>query len=173
MRLLRTVRLDPSDILKFECAAEPGEWAVSGSFLFMSKDIAKLDAKTRTAFHSGFLGIRSFGWSTLVEIVEACESDYVAGVEKLAKQLVMHLGAPTSMEAEIPAEAEFAFGNALCGHTAGTWLAVERAEHSGKIRETFTVCARQKEASPFSPLLSWRSKATKTVRHGSRGQLCG
>ena len=32
MKLLRTIRLDPSDTFVFEMPAEPGEWAVSGAF---------------------------------------------------------------------------------------------------------------------------------------------
>jgi len=34
MKLIRTIRLDPSDTFVFERAAEPGEWAVSGAFAF-------------------------------------------------------------------------------------------------------------------------------------------
>jgi ADP-ribose pyrophosphatase YjhB (NUDIX family) len=42
MRLLRTIRLDPSDTLLFKRAAEPGEWAVSGAFAFAHADPAAL-----------------------------------------------------------------------------------------------------------------------------------
>ena len=38
MKLLRTIRLDPSDTFIFERVAEPGEWAVSGSFVFSDDD---------------------------------------------------------------------------------------------------------------------------------------
>jgi hypothetical protein len=34
LKLPRTIRLDPSDIFVFERAADPGEWAVSGDFVF-------------------------------------------------------------------------------------------------------------------------------------------
>src|SRR5262245_3275662 len=34
VKLLRTIRLDPSDTFVFDKAAEPGEWAVSGGFAF-------------------------------------------------------------------------------------------------------------------------------------------
>jgi hypothetical protein len=40
MRLLRTIRLDPSDTLLFKRVAEPGEWAVSGTFAFAHADPA-------------------------------------------------------------------------------------------------------------------------------------
>ena len=38
MKLLRTIRLDPSDTFVFERAAKPGEWAVSGAFVFWNND---------------------------------------------------------------------------------------------------------------------------------------
>src|SRR5262245_65068190 len=78
VKLLRTIRLDPSDTFVFERAAEPGEWAVSGAFAFAQLDIGKLEGKQRAAFRSGFLGIESLGWSTLVQVVEASEDDRAA-----------------------------------------------------------------------------------------------
>ncbi|MGE0725874.1 MAG: DUF6505 family protein, partial [Alphaproteobacteria bacterium] len=71
MRLLRTIRLDPSDGFVFDVAATEGEWAVSGAFRFWDLDPAALDGKARAAFRGGLLGIASFGWSTLVQVVEA------------------------------------------------------------------------------------------------------
>ena len=50
MKLLRTIRLDPSDTFVFERAAEPGEWAVSGAFMFSDADPNQLDGKPRAAF---------------------------------------------------------------------------------------------------------------------------
>src|SRR6266849_1214389 len=94
LRFPRTIRLDPSDTFVFERAAEPGEWAVSGAFAFWNTDPAKLEGKSRAAFRGGFLGIDSFGWSTLVQIVEAKPSDRANVVETLAQQLVTHFGAP-------------------------------------------------------------------------------
>ena len=44
MKLLRTIRLDPSDTFVFERAAEPGEWAVSGAFMAIPRrDFLALD----------------------------------------------------------------------------------------------------------------------------------
>ena len=57
VKLLRTIRLDPSDTFVFERAAEPGEWAVSGAFVFADDDPAKLEGKARAAFRCGFLGV--------------------------------------------------------------------------------------------------------------------
>lgn len=139
MKLLRTIRLDPSDTFIFERVAEPGEWAVSGSFMFMNMntDIAKLEGKARSAFRGGFLGVQSMAWSTLVQIVEADESDYAAGVRTLADQLLEKCGAPSAAEATAAAKAEFDFASSLCTHPADTLIAVHRSEESGDIRETF------------------------------------
>ena len=95
MKLLRTIRLDPSDTFVFEKAADPGEWAVSGAFAFWNSDPAKLEGKTRTAFRSGFLGISTLGWSTLVQIVEATEDERLAVINLLAGHLVSKFAAPT------------------------------------------------------------------------------
>jgi len=43
MKLLRAIRLDPSDTFVFERVAEPGEWAVSGAFMFWVGDSAQLE----------------------------------------------------------------------------------------------------------------------------------
>ena len=59
----------------FEPAAEPGEWAVSGAFVFWNRDATSLQGKARSAFRSGFLGVSTLGRSTLVQIVEANEED--------------------------------------------------------------------------------------------------
>ena len=70
-KLLRTIRLDPSDTFAFEKAAEPGEWAVPGSFLYYGEDIAALKGKAKVAFRSGWLGLDTFGWSTIAIVTEA------------------------------------------------------------------------------------------------------
>ena len=64
MKLLRTIRLDVSDTFVFDVPAEAGDWAVSGALVFWAKDAAKMEGKARTAFRSGFLGVKSLGWST-------------------------------------------------------------------------------------------------------------
>ncbi len=137
MKLMRTIRLDPSDTFVFEQAAEPGEWAVSGAFVFWDVDPAKLEGKQRSAFRSGFLGVESFGWSTLVQIVEAKENDRAAVVETLAGRLVERFGAPDLATARKAAEEEVAFAASLCGHPADTLVAVHRAVEDGSIREAF------------------------------------
>jgi hypothetical protein len=137
VRLLRTIRLDPSDTFVFERAAEPGEWAVSGTFMFEDADQDALEGKPRAAFRSGFLGLPSLGWSTLVQIVEASEADRVAAVETLAKKLHDNLGAPDLAAARAAAEEEVAFAASLCDHPKDTLIAVRRTFEDGAIREAF------------------------------------
>lgn len=137
MKLLRTIRLDPSDTFVFDRAAEPGEWAVSGSFVFLNDDAAELEGKARSAFRSGFLGVGSLGWSTLAQIVEASEQDHAAAIEMLARQLTERFGAPSVEDARLAAEEEFAFASSLCTHSPDTLIAVHRTQENGQIREAF------------------------------------
>jgi hypothetical protein len=137
LKLPRTIRLDPSDTFVFERAAEPGEWAVSGAFVFWNQDPAKLGPKQRVALRSGFLGIDSFGWSTLAIVTEATEAERVAMVQRLAAQLREKFGAPDAEAARDAAEEEIAFAASLCDHPVQTLLAVQRSVDDGGIRERF------------------------------------
>jgi hypothetical protein len=137
LKFPRTIRLDPSDTFVFERAAEPGEWAVSGAFVFWNQDPATLGQKQRVALRSGFLGIDSLGWSTLAIVTEASEADRQAMVERLAGQLLEKFGAPDLRAARLAAEEEVAFAASLCEHPAQTLLAVQRSVENGEIRERF------------------------------------
>ena len=137
MRLLRTIRLDPSDTFVFERAADPGEWAVSGAFMFADADPGALAGKSRAAFRGGFLGVASFGWSTLVQIVDATQEDRDALIDALARQLRERLGAPDLGAARAAAQEEVAFAASLCDHPRDTLIAVRRTFEDGAIREAF------------------------------------
>src|SRR5674476_552873 len=59
LKLPRTIRLDPSDTFVFERAANPGEWAVSGTFMFREcNNRADLDQKQRVALRPSSAIIR-------------------------------------------------------------------------------------------------------------------
>jgi hypothetical protein len=137
MKLIRTIRLDPSDTFVFDRVAEPGEWAVTGTFVYADDDPSALQGKARAAFRSGFLGVASLGWSTLVQIVEASDGDRLAAIDTLAKQLVTHFGAPTVKDAVAAAEEEFEFAASLCNHPLDTLIAMHRSHEGGEIREAF------------------------------------
>ena len=151
MKLLRTIRLDPSDTVVFPRAAEPGEWAVPGGFVFLDVDPATLSGKERVAFRSGFLGIATLGWSTLAQIVDASEPDRVAAVECLAQQLVARFDAPDLAAARPAAEEELAFTASLTDHGPGTLIAMQRSLVDGEIRETFRTLRPRDRPGPFSP----------------------
>jgi Family of unknown function (DUF6505) len=137
MKLLRTIRLDASDTFVFEKAAEPGEWAVSGAFAFWNRDAASLEGRARSAFRSGFLGVSSLGWSTLVQIVAANDKDRRDVVDTLARQLVSGFGAPTIEDALAAAEEEVAFAESLCSQPQDTLVAVHRTFEDGAVKESF------------------------------------
>ena len=147
LKLPRTIRLDPSDTFVFERAAEPGEWAVSGAFVFYNCDTATLGQKQRVALRSGLLGIDSLGWSTLAVVTEASQAERDAVVAKLAAQLSVKFGAPDAEAARAAAEEEVAFAASLCDHPPQTLLAVNRSVETGEIRERFrTLKPRAMEA---------------------------
>jgi hypothetical protein len=137
VKLLRTIQLDPSDTFIFERAAEPGEWAVTGTFFFSDGDPAKLEGKARAAFRAGFLGVPSLGWSTLVQIVEASEDDRLNAVNALAQRLISQFGAPSLEQAVAAAKEEFEFAASLCNHPHDTLIAMHRSFEGGEIRERF------------------------------------
>lgn len=137
MKLLRTIRLDASDAFVFEKAAEPGEWAVPGSFVFWNQDLSKLEGRARSAFRAGLLGIASLGWSTLAQIVDVDEENRAEAVEMLARRLVESFGAPDMSMARHAAEEEIAYMASLCDHPPDTLVAVHRVYEDDAIRETF------------------------------------
>jgi Family of unknown function (DUF6505) len=149
VKLLRTIRLDPSDTFVFERAAEPGEWAVSGAFAFWDSDPAHLEGKTRTAFRSGFLAVPSLGRSTLVQIVDASDADRSAAVELLAQCLVERFGAPDLAAARAAAAEEVAFAVSIATEPKDTLIAVHRTFENGAIRETFRTLRPRAGAKPL------------------------
>lgn len=153
MKLLKTIRADRSDTFIFDRAAEPGEWAVSGAFMFAQRDPASLTGKARAAFRAGFLGIDSLGWSTLVQIVEAGGADRAAAIESLAAQLVARFGAPDLPSARTAAEEEITFAASLCEHPVGMLIAVSRRYEKDTMHEAFRTLqsgARWKQAPAFT-----------------------
>ena len=137
MKLPRTIRLDPSDTLVFEHAADPGEWAVTGSFLFWDQDVTVLTGKARAAFRAGFVGVGSLGFSTLVVVTEARPGEREAAIEGLAAHIHARLGAPSLDAAREAATEEVAFAASLCQHEVGTILAMHRTVERGEITERF------------------------------------
>jgi len=137
VKLLRTIRLDPSDNFIFAVAAAPGEWAISGAFVFADTDLATIAGKELASFRGGFLGVPSLGWSTLVQIVAAGDADRLAAIELTAQCLLDRFGAPDLAAARRAATEEIDFAASLCDHPPDTLIAVHRTAEGGTIRETF------------------------------------
>lgn len=137
MRLLRTIRLDPSDGFIFPAAAPPGEWAISGAMLFSDVEAGRLEGKRLAAFRSGFLGVPSLGWSTLAQVVEADETDRSQAIDLLAQCLLERFGAPDADAARAVATEEIDFAASLGELPADTLIAVHRSHEGGAIREAF------------------------------------
>ena len=146
VKLPRTIRLDSSDSFAFERAAEPGEWAVSGAFAFLNDAPEAVTGRRRQAFANGFLGVGTFGWSTLVTVATATEADVEGVVAALARHFVELYGAPDLLSARHAAVEEVRFAAGLCDKPINTLLAVERRfDDAGGIRESFRVIEPKRE----------------------------
>jgi ADP-ribose pyrophosphatase YjhB (NUDIX family) len=138
LKLLRTIRLDASDTFVFERASAPGEWAVPGAFVFWNCDPATLTGRARQAFRSGFLGLASFGHSTLAVVSEASADERAEAVAQLAAHLVAEHGAPSLADARLAAEDEISFAQSLADHPVGMLVALHRSvKPDGAIAEQF------------------------------------
>lgn len=136
-KLPRAVRLDDSDREVYELAAEPGEWTVAGGFEFVDCTPDELEGKRLQAFKSGFLGLASFGRTTLVAITAVDETEYQAVIEQLAEHLLARYGAPDRSAAMNAAREEIAYAEDLCEYEIDTLLAVEREFTEDGISERF------------------------------------
>jgi hypothetical protein len=145
-KLPRTIRLDPSDTFVFDRPAEPGEWAVTGSFLFIDTDPTSLTGKARAAFRSGFAGVSSLGFSTLVVVSEATPAEAEEAIATLARQIRGKLGAPDDASARAAAEEEIAFAASLCGPPVNTILAMHRTFEGREVREQFRTLSARSQA---------------------------
>jgi hypothetical protein len=145
MKLLRTLRLDPSDTFVFARAAEPGEWAVPGSGFFVGVELDELAPKDRAAFRSGFLGTESLGFSTLVEVAKITPDEAKLLVGRFAHRLRAEFGAPSVAAAEEAAREEIALSESLAAHPPGTVIAMRRSLEDGAIREQFRTLNRRAE----------------------------
>lgn len=138
-KLLRCLRVDASDERVFPRAAAPGEWAIPGAFAFADAEPGEMTRQQRQAFANGFLGLESFGWSTLVTVAEITPERLDQLIEALAERLLNEFGAPSRAEAVAAAREEIDFAASLCHHPLNTLLALERTFDDDIIREKFRV----------------------------------
>ena len=137
MKFPRTIRLDVSDLQVFEQTAEPGEWALPGTFAFADRDPQDMSGKMQQAFRHGWLGLESFGWSSLVEVAEIEDEQFEWVVRALAQHFVQRYGAPDPNAAMPVAKQEADYACGLADHPVHTLLAVERDFTEEGIAERF------------------------------------
>jgi hypothetical protein len=116
----------------------------------------------RTAFRSGFLGIGSMGFSTLVEVAEISAVERTELRGRFARRLVDLFGAPEPAAGEL-AEEELAFASSLCDHEPGTVVAMHRRLDGGTIREQFRTLHRREMPSPGADRLHAFARAFEIV----------
>jgi len=151
MKLARVIRFDRSDLNVFPVAADEGEWALVVTVFFAGTPQEKLVGKVKQAFSNGFLGMASFGFSTLVSVASARPQDKDDIAAMLTDRFVAEFGAPDRDAAMAAAMDEINFMAELCAdHKTGTLLALQRRWTDDGIKETFRSlpkpdsCAEQK-----------------------------
>ncbi len=145
MKLAKTIRLDISDAHVFERPAEPGEWAITGTFGFIDSDPAEWSGKQQLVFRTAWLAIGSFGHSTFVQVSEISAEDFDQALQALADYLAETFNAPSPEAAIQAARQEIDDMASLCEHPPGTLLAMERAISGQDITETARVLTASQE----------------------------
>jgi len=147
MKFSRTIRMDVSDVNVFPLAAEPGEWAVTGTFAFADADPAALSNKQQLAFRNGWLGTGSFGRSTFVQVAVIPDEQFEEVVRRLAAHLHERYGAPDMLAAVRAAREEALYAAGLSDHPAGTLLAIEREFTEQGVAERIRVIPKRDEGN--------------------------
>ena len=170
MKLLRTIRLDPSDTFVFERAAEPGEWAVSGAFMFAERrSVERSQARRARRFAAGFLGVASFGWSTLGADRRGQRRTTASPRSTRSRSNSSRISArPPSRTAVAAAEEEVAFAASLCNHPLDTLIAVRRSHDGGEIREAFRTLRPRGRAEADARVLVPRRRGRRRAGRGGR-----
>ena len=151
MKFAKTIRFDKSDLNIFPLASEEGELAVVGTFNFYNLKQDDLKGKVKQAFSNGFMGCTTFGYSTLVSLVNIKEKELQQLKTNLGKFLIDNFGAPSIEIAERAANEEINFMLDLCkNHEIGSLLSLSRTLETDGIKEKFRnlpkadSCAEQK-----------------------------
>lgn len=151
MKFAKTIRFDKSDLNIFPLASEEGELAIVGTFNFYNLKQDDLKGKVKQAFSNGFMGCTTFGYSTLVSLVNIKEKELQQLKTNLGKYLIDNFGAPSQEMAEEAANEEINFMLDLCkNHEIGSLLSLSRTWENDGIKERFRnlpkadSCAEQK-----------------------------
>ncbi|MEM7718938.1 MAG: DUF6505 family protein [Pseudomonadota bacterium] len=138
MNFARTIRLDDSDLEVFREAAEPGEWAIPGTFAFSNWTQADLTGKQAQEFAHGWLGLSSFGRASVVAVTQITKEEREGLVDALAFHFTECWGAPNPEAARPTAEEEIAHMIDMCGaHPENTLIVVERSLSEAGVNDKF------------------------------------
>jgi len=145
MNLARVIRLDDSDAHVFDTPAEPGEWAIPGTFAYSNWTETELaDTRAQQMFRNAWFGLESFGHATLVAVAPITPAERDALIDRLSQHFVDAYGAPSLKDARPVAEEEIAQMQALCeGNEDNTMILIERSLEEIGVREKFRVIAPQ------------------------------
>ncbi|MBL4647228.1 MAG: hypothetical protein JKY99_12315 [Rhizobiales bacterium] len=144
MKFARTIQFDISDQNIFECTADLDEWAISGAFEFSNWTTDNLTGKARQAFANGWMGIESFGRSTLVAVTAISEREYEDAINRLSAHFVQAYGAPSLEAARGPATEEINHMRQMCeDHEDNTLMVVERELVETGVKESFRIIKPQ------------------------------
>lgn len=144
MNFARVIRLDESDLNVFHTAAEPGEWAVPGTFAFSNWSEDDLSGKARQEFAHGWLGLTSFGRASVVGVTSITEPEYKELVDILAFHFVEAWGAPNAEAARPVAEGEIAHMAQMCSdQTTNTLMVIERELTETGVKDKFRLIPPQ------------------------------
>lgn len=144
MKLARIIRLDGSDVEIFDTAAEPGEWAIPGTFAFSNWTEDDLSGQNKQAFTHGWLGLTSFARGTVVAVTTLTETERDQLIESLAFHFTESWGAPNMDAARPVAAEEITQMITLCeDHPENTLIIVERSLTDAGVRDKFRLVPPQ------------------------------
>ena len=144
MNFARVIRMDESDLNVFHAAAEPGEWAIPGTFAFSNWTEDDLTGKSRQEFAHGWLGLDSFGRASVVAVTSITEAERAALVDILAFHFTEAWGAPHIDAARPVAEEEIAHMAQMCSdQPENTLMVIERELTPAGVKDRFRLIPPQ------------------------------
>ena len=144
MNFSRVIRLDESDVEVYREPAEPGEWAIPGSFAYSNWTEDDLTGKPAEEFKHGWLGLTSFGRASVVAVSAITEAERHGLVDILAFHFTESWGAPHLDAARPVAEEEIAHMIEMCeGQAVNTLITVERTLGPAGVNDRFRLIPPQ------------------------------
>ena len=144
MKFARVIRLDESDLNVFATPADPGEWAIPGTFAYSNWSEGDLTGQARQEFTHGWLGLTSFGRASVVAVTELTTTERADLVDILAFHFTEAWGAPNMDAARPVAEGEIAQMCEMCGdQPVNTLMVIERELTGEGVKDRFRLVPPQ------------------------------